>query len=364
MRVTAVDIVPISLTKDDPNWHFALGGTPASDGFVVRLTTDDGATGFGSCAAATYYGVSLGGLRAALELLGPTIVGRDPFDIEPIMGDLDRALKGHERGKAAIEIALHDLVARVLGIPLSTLLGGATRQSVAVIRILALNAPDEVADRAEALVGQGFSHLKIKLDGDVDLDVARVRAVRERVGPTISLTGDANQTYTVKSAIRALRAMEAHGLDLIEQPVAATDLKGLRAVREATSILVEADEAANTLNEIALLLDREAVDSINLKIAHVGGIRKARAAASLCEAAHVRCRMGGGTVGSRIVAAATLHLLAATPSLVEPSEVGEWARLQGDPARGLAVVDGRIAVPTGPGLGLDVDVATPAPASR
>jgi L-alanine-DL-glutamate epimerase-like enolase superfamily enzyme len=362
MHLTAVDIFPISLTKDDPTWHFALGGTPASDGFLVRLTADDGTIGFGSCAAATYYGVSLGGLRAALELFQPALVGRDPLEIEPIMGDLDRALKGHERAKSAIEIALHDLVARILGIPLSTLLGGSTRRSVAVIRILALNAPDEVANRAAALTEQGFRHIKVKLEGDVDVDVARIRAVRERVGPDIYLTADANQTYTAKSAIRALHAMEAYELDLIEQPVHATDIEGMRAVRGSTSILVEADEGANTLAEIATLLDRGAVDSINLKVAHVGGIRKARAAAALCEAAHVRCRMGGGTVGSRIIAAATLHLLAATPSLVDPSEVGEWARLQGDPARGLEVVDGRVGVPVGPGLGLDVDAPTTAAA--
>lgn len=362
MRVNGVDIVAISLVKDDPTWHFALGGTPASDGFLIRLMTDDGIAGFGSCAAATYYGVSIGGLRAALELFTPSLVGRDPFDIEPIMGDLDRALKGNERAKSAVEIALHDLVARALGISLTALLGGSTRSSVAVIRILALNAPDEVARRAAALVEQGFRHLKIKLDGDVDLDVARVREVRERVGSEVMLTADANQTYTVKAAIRALSAMEPLGLALIEQPVAAGDVVGMRTVRSSTSILVEADESANTLAEISALIDRDAVDSINLKVAHVGGIRKARAAAAICEAAHVRCRMGGGTVGSMIVATATLHLLAATPSLVGPSEVGEWARLQGDPARGLAVVDGSIGIPTGPGLGLDV--ALPGAADR
>ncbi len=356
MRLTSVEIIPIRLLKDDPNWHFALGGTPASDGFLVALRTDTQVAGYGSCAAATYYGVSLGGLRAALESFRPALIGRDPFDIEPIMGELDGILTGHERAKSAIEIALHDLVARILGISVTSLLGGATRSSVAVIRILALNAPEEVARRAEELVAQGFGHLKVKLEGDVDLDVARIKGVRERVGPDVRLTADANQTYSVKAAIRALGEMERHGLDLIEQPVHASDHAGMRAVRRSTTVLVEADEAANTVAEIATLIDRDAVDSINLKIAHVGGIRKARAAAAVCAAAHIRCRMGGGTVGSRLVAAATLHLIGSTPSLVDPSEVGEWARLRGDPARGLAVVDGHVAIPTGLGLGVEVEL--------
>lgn len=354
MRITAVDVIDVSLRKDDPTWKFALGGTPTSDGFVVRLTTDDGVVGHGSCAAATYYGVSLGGLRAALDLFRPRIVGRDPFDIEPIMVDLDGALKGSERAKAAVEIALHDLVATALGIPLYALLGGLVRSSVPLIRILALKAPDEVAERAAALVAEGYRSVKIKLEGDVEVDVARVRAVRERVGPEVTITADANQTYSVKSAIRALRAMEAHGLALIEQPVAAGDIDGLREVREATTVLVEADEAANTLSEIAELVDRQAVDSINLKVAHVGGIRKAKMAVAVCQAGHVACRMGGGTVGSQLVAAATLHVIASTPGLADPSEVGEWARLMGDPASGLVIEEGSIAVPTTPGLGLTV----------
>ena len=139
-------------------------------------------------------------------------------------------------------------------------------------------AAGEVADNAASLVEEGYRHLKVKLDGDHDLDVGRVRAVRERVGREIHLTADANQTYTPKAAIRALRAMEPYGLDLIEQPVAADDIAGLKLVTESVSAIVEADEAANTVAEIADLVQRRAVDSINLKVTHVGGLRRAKVA--------------------------------------------------------------------------------------
>lgn len=354
MRVAAVRIAKISLRKDDPTWRFALGGTPASDGFLVSVETEDGVQGFGSCAAATYYGVPRGGLADALELFGSALVGLDAADIAGAHAAMDRALKGHERAKASVDMALHDVVGKSLGVPVSTLLGGRTRELAPAIRILALKAPDAVAAGAAAHVAAGYRYLKIKLEGAVEVDVARVHAVRERVGPDVVLTADANQSYRPKDAIRALRRMEADGLTLIEQPVAASDLRGMRAVREAVSVLVEADEAANTLDEIARLLDAQAVDAINLKVTHVGGLRRAQAAVALCDSAGVRCRLGGGTVGSQLLAAATLHLYAATPSLGDPSEVAEWARLAADPAAGLLVDAGSVAVPATPGLGLDV----------
>jgi L-alanine-DL-glutamate epimerase-like enolase superfamily enzyme len=223
-----------------------------------------------------------------------------------------------------------------------------------VIRILALDAPATVADKAARLVADGYRFLKIKIDGDVDLDTARVKAVRDRVGPDITLTADANQTYDRPAALRALHRMEPLGLALLEQPLPASDLAGLASLRGRTAIRIEADESANTLEDVRRLLDAGAVDSINLKISHLGGIRPAAIAAGMCVAAGVAGRMGGGTVGSQLLAAPTLHLLTATPSLVDPSEVAEFMRLADDPASGLRVHDGVIDIPDGPGLGVEV----------
>src|SRR5207237_4293693 len=152
--------------------------------------------------------------------------------------------------------------------------------------------PAEMAANDEKLVGQGYRYLKIKVHGDVDEDVARVKEIRERVGDTIHLTIDANQSYTPKDAITAINRMAAHRLDLVEQPVPRDDLKGLELVTRSVPVVVEADEGAGTIEEITTLVTNRIVDAVSLKLPKLGGLRNARAAVRLCEAAHVRYRLG------------------------------------------------------------------------
>src|SRR5207237_5553151 len=152
--------------------------------------------------------------------------------------------------------------------------------------------PAEMAANTENLVGQGYRYLKIKVHGDVDEDVARVKEIRERVGDTIHLTIDANQSYTPKDAITAINRMAAHRLDLVEQPVSRNDLKGLALVTRSVPVVVEADESAGTVNEIMTLVSERIVDAVSLKIQKLGGLRNAIAAARICEAGQIRYRMG------------------------------------------------------------------------
>ncbi len=353
MRIAKVDLIESIMPKEDPKWRFALGGSPRSEGYVLRLEADDGSEGYGYCGAAFHYGVSFGGLRAALEAFIPHLEGRDPFAYEAIMADLDGVLFQNLQAKAAVDIALHDLVARSLGLPVYQLIGGLVRESIAVLRIVALKEPEEMADNAQKLVDDGYRYLKIKVGGDLRQDVARLRAIRQQVGPNIHFTIDANQSYAPKQAIRAIQAMEEFGLDLVEQPVRADDFDGLAAVSHAVSTVVEADESAKSLADIFRLLQMRAVDSISIKLMKLGGIRPAKQVAGMCRAANVRCRVGAA-VGSRLVNAACMHFIASTPNVDYACEIGEFARLLNDPAEGLEVESGRVRVPRGPGLGVSL----------
>src|SRR4029077_13065385 len=134
-----------------------------------------------------------------LERFKPHLLGRDPFAIEAILRELDRSLTGASQAKAGIDCALHDLCACALGVPLYNLLGGKVRDAVPVLRILAIKTPAEMAAQAGKLLDQGYRYFKIKVHGDVDEDVARVRAVRARVGNDAHLTIDANQSYSPKA---------------------------------------------------------------------------------------------------------------------------------------------------------------------
>jgi len=242
-------------------------------------------------------------------------------------------------------------VARSLGVPLNVLFGGPVRDSVPILRILAIKTPPEMAAQAQKLVDKGYRYLKIKVHGDVAEDVARVAAIRRQVGDDVHLTIDANQSYSPKDAITALNRMAEHRIDLVEQPVSADDFAGLALVTKSVPVTVEADEAAGSLREIFELVSKRIVDAVSLKVPKLGGLRNTLAAARLCEAGHIKYRLGAA-VGSRLLAAQSLHLACALPGVDYACELGEFDRLLDDPFEGLEVENGTLKLPPGPGSGV------------
>src|SRR5438105_11347703 len=207
MLIARAELESCVMRKEDPTWRFALGANPVTDGVVVILTAESGAQGFGYGYATPHMGATRETLMAALTRFAPLVTGRDSFAVEEIFQLLDSDLAGSNQAKAAIDCALHDLNARILGIALHQLLGEKLRDSVPILRILAIKTPQEMAVQAQKLVDAGYRYLKIKVHGEVQEDVARVRAIRRQVGDDIHLTIDANQSYSVKDAIAALNWM-------------------------------------------------------------------------------------------------------------------------------------------------------------
>jgi len=351
MIVKEFDVTPSTMRKEDPTWRFALGASPVTDGQVVRIATEDGFEGYGYASATPHMGSIQDTLAAELALFRPLVIGRDPHDIEAILLELDRAMHGAPQAKAAIDCALHDLVARALGVRLNVLFGGTVRDQVPILRILAIKTPQEMAAAAQKLIDKGYRYLKIKVHGDVDEDVARVAAIRRQVGDDVHLTIDANQSYSTKDAIAALNRMAEHRIDLVEQPVHADDFEGLALVTRTVPVTVEADEAAGSLREIFTLVSQRAVDAVSLKIPKLGGLRNTVAAARLCEAAHIKYRFGAA-VGSRLMSAQAMHLACALPGVDYACELGEFDRLLDDPFEGIEIDNGVLHLPQGPGSGV------------
>jgi L-Ala-D/L-Glu epimerase len=351
MIITRVELKPCVMRKEDPNWRFALGANPVTEGVVVTLTAQDGAQGFGYGSATPHMGATRETLMAALTRFVPLVTRRDSFAVEKILRALDTDLAGNSQAKAAIDCALHDLNARILGIPLHQLLGGKLRDSVPILRILAIKTPEEMAVQAQKLVDAGYRYLKIKVHGEVTEDVARVSAIRRQVGEGVHLTIDANQSYSVKDAIAALNRMAEFGIDLAEQPVAAGDLKGLKLVTDSVAVTVEADEAAASLADVMRLVSERIVDAVSLKIPKLGGLRNTLAAARICEAGQVGYRMGAA-VGSRLLSAQAMHLAATLPQFDYACELGEFDRLLDDPFEGIEIKNGCLALPKGAGSGV------------
>src|SRR5436309_5258375 len=352
MKIASVEFEPCVMPLEDKNWTFALGTASTSRGWIVRLTSDDGHVGHGYANSSPHMGSTFESLPHELARFNPHVLGKDPFAIEAILMTLDRSLTGASQAKAGIDCALHDLCARSLDVPLYNLLGGKVRDRVPVLRIVAIKTPAEMAANAEKLVAQGYRYLKIKVHGDVDEDVARVKAIRERVGKDVHLTIDANQSYTPKAAITAINRMAEHRLDLVEQPVSRRDLNGLALVTRSVPVVVEADEGAGTVDEIMRLVENRVVDAVSLKIQKLGGLRNALAAARICEAGNVKYRLGAH-VGTRLGNAHAIHLAASLAGVDYACELGEFSRMFNDPFAGIEVVNGELAVPNGPGCGVE-----------
>lgn len=335
---------------------------PILEYLLVTLRTDEGLTGVGeSPVDIGFFGHTLEDVQTAIEdYLGPQLIGHDPYDREYIMSLID--FRGNSCAKAGIDLALHDLLGKSLGVPVSTLLGGRHQTRVPVAVEIAGGAPDAMAQECLRFMGLGVRAFKPKIGGYPDEDADRLHAIREAVGPDISIRADANQGYNPKEAIRLCRLAERYnvGLELLEQPVPAWDLQGMALVRRSVDTLIEADESCYTMHDALQLVRHEAADVINIKIGKAGGLYQAKKIVAVAEAAGLKCVLGTA-FGLGVEMAAKLHLAASTLAVVDAvefTEIGLHSNLLATPygsAFGLPLVDGCLPVPSEPGLGVTLD---------
>jgi L-Ala-D/L-Glu epimerase len=360
MKIAEVRVDPSILPKQDKEWRFALAANAQSEGWIVSIIDDDGYVGYGYASSMPHYGATLEAVKANAERFGKRLIGQDPRRIAAIMAELDQDAIGNNQVKAGVDCALHDLKARRLGAPISELFGGAAVKEFPSLRILPIKSPSAMAANARKLFDKGVRHFKIKVHGNVEEDVACVAAIREEVGRDAHLTVDANQSYSPKNAIRAIIKMAEFSIDLIEQPVAASDLRGLKLVTEAVPVPVEADEAAYSLEQVATLVRERAVDAVALKITKLGGLLKTWAAAQICEAGGIRYRMGAHS-GPAILAMHAAQLAAALPGIWYACELTEFDGLAEDPWEGAKLVDGVLHLTDAPGCGVTPREGSPYP---
>ena len=336
--------------------------SPMLEYLLVTMETDAGVTGIGeSTVDIGFFGQTLEEVQAAIDdYLGPQLVGADPFDRERLMWVID--FRGNSVAKAGIDLALHDLLGKALDVPVSVLIGGRHRSRAPVAIEIAGGPPDAMAQQCLAFMEQGVRAFKPKIGGDPNRDADRLHAIREAVGPEVSIRADANQGYSVKEAICLCRLAEKRqvGLELLEQPVPAWDLQGLAFVRRAVDTLIEADESCFSIHDALQLIRHEAVDVLNIKLGKAGGLYNAKKIAALAEAAGLKCVLGT-SFGLGIEVAAKAHLFASTQLVTDAVEFTELG-LHGNLLQGawaarfaLPLDGGCLPVPDGPGFGVELD---------
>jgi len=324
---------------------------------IVKIFTDEGFVGIGDAACDKAEPVQV--VKSMIDnYIAPRLIGKDPLDwhclIEYCSWETERAATRHSI--SGIDLALYDLVGKILDVPVYTLLGGLRRNKLLASIEVPRGTPDDMAEHSFEYYNQGIRGIKAKIGSNPEWDVECLIAIREKLGPNISLRADANCGYTVKEAIRFCKLVEKQNVDLeiLEQPVALQNIFGLKEVKNSTYIPIEADESAFSLTQVHHLLKNDAVDLINTKCAKALGILGVMQWASVAEAANIPIVIGTEW-GTGVKIAAKLHLCAAiknTDCIVELTEMMIHELLLKEQ---LVLTDGYLDVPTTPGLGLELD---------
>jgi o-succinylbenzoate synthase len=351
--IDAVSVRTVSRPYARP-FGISSGSTDTLTSLLVEVVAGD-RVGFGEASPMTAYtGETLAGLKSAVEdLLVPALVGRRLLGIADAHQAMDQTVRGQHLAKAAIDIALHDLVASSAGVPVHTLLGGAARDSVPIAWVVGLGDIDEVVAEASERAAGGFTHLKVKGGLDPARDVQLVRALTAALPDDVETSLDANEGYSRANALHTLLAMQEAGLSMVEQPLPRWDLSGLAELRRRLQLRVMVDESVQSIHDALAVIRADAADIVNIKILKVGGLFRARQVIALAEAAGLAVKVGSmPELG--VATLAGLHLAAGAPSgSVAPDLVGplmvDHDGLAGDTfAAGAA---GVLPTPWRPGLG-------------
>ncbi|HKU94713.1 MAG TPA: cis-3-hydroxy-L-proline dehydratase [Vineibacter sp.] len=354
MKITQISVHQVDLPLGAGTYSWASGKSLTTyDSTVIRMATDAGLIGYGEVCplGPAYLPAYAAGVRSGLAELAPHLLGQDPTQIGVIHRVMDEHLRGHAYVKSVLDMACWDLLGQAAGVPVSTLLGGCQGEAVKVYRAISQDTPARMVERVAAYRAEGFRHFQIKVGGDPDLDIVRIRAVAAGLEPGEVLVADANTSWLSHQAARVAQAID--DIDLyLEQPC--LDYGACLDIRRRTRRPFILDE---TIDGIAALLRAhrdQAMDVVNIKLSKVGGLHVARQMRDLCVAMGIAMTIEDSG-GSDIVTAAIAHLAHSTP---------EALRFSASDVNGYVTVSladdgprherGWMKAPTAPGLGVTV----------
>ena len=356
MEIKRIEPIAISLPMKKPVFMAGVEIRQA-DNVLVRIEADNGVVGWGEAASApTMTGETVESMMAAASYLAPVLMGRPAEDIAGALTVMTGRMYGNNAAKAAIEMALHDLVGRATNRPAHALIGGKRRSRIALLGVISNG--ELAADLRDAgkMKAEGFQAFKIKVGIDQPLvDGERTRRVCELLGSGLLISSDANQGWSAEQAVQYARAIAGSGLDFFEQPVPADDIAGMAAVAAAADCAIGADESIHGLEDIRRHYERKAARGVSLKTIKLGGIRGVMAAGLLCEelgmAVNIACKTGE----SSIACAAGVHIAAALPQISWGLTLSNGGLADDVTARPIRIERGHVDVSDRPGLGIDVD---------
>jgi L-alanine-DL-glutamate epimerase-like enolase superfamily enzyme len=383
MKITKVETIPISVPvgffKDGmckvrgvnaPDRYYtgkALSGSRRTaaddalilDNIIVKIHTDEGVTGIGAAAPDIgFFGEPWESVKLIIDnYMGPRITGMDPYNREQVLHVVTRTGGWHNvLATSGIDLALHDLLGKAMNTSVCNLLGGCHQDKILLSTEVPRGVPEKMAEHSLEYYEQGVRGFKAKVGSDPLRDALSLKAMRDALGDKVSLRADANQGYTPKEAIKLCQLSQKYDVDLelLEQPTKKWDLDGMARITKTVDIPIEADESAFSLFDVMRIIKKGAADVINAKVAKAGGFYGVKKWAAVAESAGLDTVVGTEWgIGSQI--AAKLHLGGSTKTIhpvIEFTEIMIHDTLLPEP---LELKDGYLDVPTGPGLGLELD---------
>lgn len=364
MKVSQVEAIPLVVPLDTP-WRTGVATFSGYYMSLVKVTTTDGLVGYGESLARYQPRVWSDLVN---DVLGPQVVGRDPFDVEGTWQHLYRSFgsfSGHSRGifleaMSGIDIALWDLRGKATGQPVYKLLGGGRNEIAAYGSSVLVQETAAMVARAVDMVEQGFTWLKVKIGRAPKLEREVLTEIRAAVGDDITLTVDANGAYSFAEAQVVARTLKELGVAWFEEPFRTEDRRGYAKLRQVSAVPLAAGEGEFTRFGMHELLETNAIDIIQPDVARSGGITETRKMATLASLYNAKYAPHVGGSGA-VCAAASVHLAASSPEFmtyecsINPNPLRDEL-VAGEPVgHGSQVRDGMLPVPDRPGLGIEID---------
>ncbi len=352
MKITRICVYQVDLPLHETNYNWSGGkSVEVFDSSIVCVETDSGQVGYGEvCPLGPFYLPAYAdGVRAGIKELGPHLLGMDPTKLGPLNDHMDRALKGHPYVKSGIDIACWDILGQVAGQPVCELLGGRYEDDFVLYRAISQQAPEAMAENVNQYREEGYRRFQLKVGGNPDEDIERIKQVSEILQPGDKLVADANTGWALHEAARVVRGVQ--DVDVyIEQPC--LTYEECLSIRRRTDHPFVLDENIDGIDVLVRGHADLAMDVVNIKISKFGGLTRASLARDLCARLGIAMTIEDSW-GGDITTAAIAHLAHSTPPdlLFTSTDFNSYVTVStaaGAPQR----KDGRLAASTDPGLGI------------
>jgi len=354
MRITAIEPIIVDIPTRDPV-KGVHGVTRAQRSVLVRLVADD-LVGWGNVDPTPGYTVmSADEIYTAIDRFAPALIGGDAMNVNVALATMDAALQEGYEAKAAVEMALCDVKARALGIPVHVLLGGATKTDIPLNAWIGTVPPEQAAAEAWDWLERGFRSAKIKIDGADPAGIRRVAAVRDAVGDRMALRVDFNESLPMAEATGYIRQLERYDLTLVEQPVGRDRIADLATIRRSIGIKLMADESVTGPTSLIDIIRQEAADIVKVKVMKQGGLSRTIDMVRTAAAAGLGIVIGHG-FGLTLSTLAEATVVAVCPAVLDGCEAVGPLKMAADVVDELAALDrGVIRLGNRPGFGVEID---------